>query len=233
MDFREILTRTRLERHMTQLNLAEKIGVSLDVVVQWENGDTEPPIKDLIAISETLDLSVDQLLGKAEKTAEPAAETGEDTAGEVKFCPCCGREVKGNLCLACEFPITGYEEKGPKYAITGISVNGADYYETRAQLIKYCGITEEGEAERLYQSTKTQVLRRGLSDIAAHWVAARINPEYIYLHIVEDMGEPEEELVKKQDAMEKPAYIFKKENSIGVGGIILIVILTIIALSIF
>ena len=218
---------------MTQLDLAEKIGVSLDAVVQWENGDTEPPIKDLVAISEALDVSVDQLLGKAEKAAEPAAETGEEPAEEVKFCPCCGREVKGNLCLGCEFPITGYVDNGPKYAITGLSVNGADYYEARAQLIKYCGITEEGEAERLYSATKRQVLRRGLSDIAVHWVAARIDPAYFYLKIVEDLGEPDEELVAKEEVMEKPAYIFKKDSGIGVGGVILIVVLTLIVLSIF
>lgn len=233
MDFRENLTRLRLERHMTQLDLAKLVGVELDTVVQWENGDSEPPLKDLVAVSDALHVSVDSLVGKEEKSAEPAADAETAPAGEVILCPCCGREVKGNLCLACEFPITGYEEKGPKYAITGLSVNGADYYEARAQLIKYCGITEEGEAERLYNAAKRQVFRRGLSDIAAHWVASRINPELFYLHIVEDLGEPEEELVAKEDAMEKPAYIFKKDSSIGVGGIILIVVLTLIVLSIF
>ena len=233
MDFREILTRTRLDRHMTQQDLAEKTGVGLDVVVQWENGDAEPPIKDLVAISEALDVSVDQLLGKAETAAQPAAGTDEKTTDEVKFCPCCGREVKGNLCLVCEFPITGYVENGPKYAITGLSVNGADYYESRAELIKYCGITEEGEAERLYSSTKRQVLRRGLSDIAAHWISSRINPEHFYLNIVEDLGEPEEELVANEEVMEKPAYVYKKDSGIGVGGVILIVVLTLIVLSIF
>ena len=106
MDFRENLTRLRLERHMTQIELAEKVGVSLDIVVQWENGDTEPPIKDLIALSDTLGVSVDALIGKAEKTEAPSQEA----AGEIQYCPCCGREVKGSICLACEFPMTGYRE---------------------------------------------------------------------------------------------------------------------------
>ena len=69
--------------------------------------------------------------------------------------------------------------------------------------------------------------------MAAHWIASRINPELLSLRIVEDLGEPEEELLQKPEVMEKPAYIFKKNDSIGVGGIILIVVLTIIALSIF
>ncbi|MCI6013135.1 MAG: helix-turn-helix domain-containing protein, partial [Firmicutes bacterium] len=66
MEFRENLTRLRLEKHLTQMDLAEKTGVSLDVVVQWENGDTEPPIQDLISISDALGVSVDDLLGKTE-----------------------------------------------------------------------------------------------------------------------------------------------------------------------
>ena len=100
-------------------------------------------------------------------------------------------------------------------------------------LMKYCGITDEEQLDNLLDSSKRQILKRGLSDVAAHWIASRINPELLSLRIVEDLGEPEEELVQKPEVMEKPAYIFKKNDSIGVGGIILIVVLTIIILSIF
>ena len=233
MDFREILTRTRLERHMTQLDLAEKIGVSLDVVVQWENGDSEPPIKDLIAISEALDVSVDYLLGRAEQVCKMQPKADTDSTGEVVHCPCCGREVRGSICLACEFPITGYEDKGPRYAITSLGVNGADYYESRAEIIKYCGIDNDEQIDALYNSGTRLVMKRNLSDIAVHWIASRINPQLFYLHIVEDLGEPEEELIKKPDIIEKPAYVYKKDESIGIGGIIVIVVLTIFVLSIF
>ena len=36
MDFRENLTRIRLERHMTQMDLAMLLGVELEAVVQWK-----------------------------------------------------------------------------------------------------------------------------------------------------------------------------------------------------
>lgn len=229
MDFRENLTRLRLEKHMTQMDLAEATGVSLDVVVQWENGDSEPPIKDLLSISEALDVSVDFLLGKAEKEDTKESED----PGEVTLCPCCGREVKGSICLACEFPITGYQDKGPRYAITSLGVNGADYYESRAEIIKYCGISDDEQIDALYNTGTRRVMKRNLSDIAVHWIASRMNPALFYMHIVEDSGEPDEELVKKPDIMEKPEYIFKKDSGIGVGGVILIVVLTIIVLSIF
>lgn len=231
MDFRENLTRLRFEKHLTQAELAEKIGVNLDVVVQWENGDTDPPIQDLISISDALGVSVDDLLRKRETAAESSVDSDVASAGKSEYCPCCGREIKGNLCLTCEFPMTGYVDKGPRYAMISIAENGADYYDSKAELIKYCGISDEETINRYFDTTKRQVLKRNLSDVAARWIAARINPKHFSLHIVEDQAEPDEKLVPKEDAMEVPAYVYKKGDSIGVGGIILIVVLTIIALS--
>ena len=231
MCFRENLTRLRLEKHLTQMDFAEKTGVSLDVVVQWENGDAEPPIKDLLSISDALGVSVDELLGKTETAAESSTEADTESAGESEYCPCCGREVKGSLCLACEFPMTGYQDKGPRYAMISIAENGADYYESKAEIIKYCGITDEEKINGLYDTTKRQVLKRNLSDVAVRWIAARINPKLFSLHIVEDQGEPDEKLSLIEDVMDIPTYVYKKDNSIGVGGIILIVVLTIIVLS--
>ena len=231
MCFRENLTRLRLEKHLTQMDFAEKTGVSLDAVVQWENGDAEPPIKDLLSISDALGVSVDELLGKTETAAESSAEADTEPAGESEYCPCCGREVKGSLCLACEFPMTGYQDKGPRYAMISIAENGADYYESKAEIIKYCGITDEEKINGLYDTTKRQMLKRNLSDVAVRWIAARINPKLFSLHIVEDQGEPDEKLILKEDVMDIPTYVYKKDNSIGVGGIILIVVLTIIILS--
>lgn len=231
MCFRENLTRLRLEKHLTQMDFAVKTGVSLDVVVQWENGDSEPPIKDLLSISDALGVSVDELLGKTETAAESSAEADTESAGESEYCPCCGREVKGSLCLACEFPMTGYQDKGPRYAMISIVENGADYYESKAEIIKYCGITDEEKINSLYNQTKRQVLKRNLSDVAVRWIAARINPKLFSLHIVEDQGETDEKLILKEDVMDIPTYVYKKDNSIGVGGIILIVVLTIIVLS--
>ena len=235
MDFRENLTRIRLERHMTQMDLAMLLGVELEAVVQWENGDSEPPLKDLVAISDALQVSVDYLVGKNTMPVEPeaAAQRAEESTEEAMLCPCCGREIKGSMCLSCEFPASGYQSKGPKYAITSLGVYSANNNDTKLQLMKYCGITDEEQLDNLLDSSKRQILKRGLSDVAAHWIASRINPELLSLRIVEDLGEPEEELLQKPEVMEKPAYIFKKNDSIGVGGIILIVVLTIIALSIF
>ncbi|MBQ4650281.1 MAG: helix-turn-helix transcriptional regulator [Firmicutes bacterium] len=224
MNFRENLTKLRLERHITQKELAEKMNVSLDTVVQWENGNTEPPIKDLVAISDVLGVSVDFLLGK--ETEDSKAEESE----EIIICPCCGREVKGSLCLTCEFPVTGYQEKGPAYAIVLEDLrNGNDYYDQRAELIKYCG-TEDSAIDNFVGKNKRGVIRRGLTDVAARWIASRLNPKHFDIKIVEDLGEEDEVLLTKPKVMTKPEYAYKSSGP-GVGEIIIIVVLTLIVLS--
>ena len=157
MDFRENLTRIRLERHMTQMDLAMLLGVELEAVVQWENGDSEPPLKDLVAISDALQVSVDYLVGKNTMPVEPeaAAQSAEESTEDAIFCPCCGREIKGSMCLSCEFPASGYQSKGPKYAITSLGVYSANNNDTKLQLMKYCGITDEEQLDNLLQAAIT------------------------------------------------------------------------------
>ena len=87
--------------------------------------------------------------------------------------------------------------------------------------------------KKILDGSTRKILKRGLSDVAVHWIASRIDSSLLCLRIVEDQGEPEEELVNKPVVMETPKYIYKKEESIGIGGVILIVVLTIIVLSIF
>jgi len=233
MDFRERLTRLRLDRGLTQASLAEKMDVSLDTVVQWENGDGEPPLKELLPLAEALGVNVEALLSGGEPDPSRASGFQEETdsAEEVLCCPCCGRKIRGSLCLTCEFPITGYQDKGPRYAVLLKNWSGENYNEERAEsLYKYCGLDREAAAPFLERGSQL-VARRGLTDVAAHWIASRINPECFGLKIVEDCGEPDAGLLEKPQVMERPAYVFKKDDGIGIGGVILIVILTLIVLS--
>ena len=60
--FKENLLFYRKQVHMTQKELALKLGVSLNNVGHWEKGRTEPNIETLIKISEIFDISLDELL---------------------------------------------------------------------------------------------------------------------------------------------------------------------------
>ena len=58
----------RKERDMTQLELADKMGVSYQAVSSWERGTTMPDISRLPEISQVLGVSIDQLLGNGNQT---------------------------------------------------------------------------------------------------------------------------------------------------------------------
>ena len=53
----------RKQRDMTQLELADKMGVSYQAVSSWERGSTMPDISRLPEISQILAVSIDELLG--------------------------------------------------------------------------------------------------------------------------------------------------------------------------
>ncbi|MCL2170130.1 MAG: helix-turn-helix domain-containing protein [Defluviitaleaceae bacterium] len=58
----------RKERDMTQVDLADRLGVTYQAVSSWERGNSMPDIAKLPDISQILNVSIDELLGD-EKTA--------------------------------------------------------------------------------------------------------------------------------------------------------------------
>jgi transcriptional regulator with XRE-family HTH domain len=62
------LSALRKERDMTQVDLADKLGVTYQAVSSWERGNSMPDIGKLPDISQVLGLSIDELLGNAKAT---------------------------------------------------------------------------------------------------------------------------------------------------------------------
>lgn len=65
MDMKKIgrfIAEKRKEKHMTQVQLAEKLGVTNKTVSRWENGNYMPDLSMLIPLSEVLEVSVNDLL---------------------------------------------------------------------------------------------------------------------------------------------------------------------------
>ena len=73
----EKIRRARLEAGFTQENLAERIGLSRTAIARYEAGDIEPRIKNLIAISKELNVSVDELFGLKEISTECELDLSE------------------------------------------------------------------------------------------------------------------------------------------------------------
>lgn len=57
------LKRLREERHITQEEMAARLGISRSAVAMWENGQNTPPTKYLVSIAEMLGCTTDELLG--------------------------------------------------------------------------------------------------------------------------------------------------------------------------
>ena len=60
----------RARLHMTQTQLAERIGVSLTTISAIETGQTDPRVSRIAAIADALGVSVDYLLGRRESWSE-------------------------------------------------------------------------------------------------------------------------------------------------------------------
>lgn len=81
------IKQARIDQNMTQLQLADAMGVSYQAVSNWERGNSMPDISKLSDLCSTLHLSVDELLGIEETKAAAvtkAMEQEELTVEELK-----------------------------------------------------------------------------------------------------------------------------------------------------
>lgn len=81
------IKRARIDKNMTQMQLADIMGVSYQAVSNWERGNSMPDISKLADLCTTLGLSVNELLGVEETAAAAvtkAMEKEELTMEELK-----------------------------------------------------------------------------------------------------------------------------------------------------
>lgn len=64
--FQDRLRQERENNHLTQRDMAEKIGITQPSYIRYENGKSEPTLENLVRIAEILDVSIDYLLGKSD-----------------------------------------------------------------------------------------------------------------------------------------------------------------------
>ena len=65
------IARLRRDRGLTQVELAERLGITQPAVSDYENDDTRLPADAVIQIARILGVSADELLGLKEATASP------------------------------------------------------------------------------------------------------------------------------------------------------------------
>lgn len=62
----ERIKELRLEKKLTQPQLAEIIGVSKGMISFWENGVCEPTASNLVKLANYFDVTTDYLLGQCD-----------------------------------------------------------------------------------------------------------------------------------------------------------------------
>lgn len=62
--FQKNLIEQRKANKLTQRAVAEKLGISQPSYIRYENGQSEPTLKNLVKLADLFDVSVDFLLGR-------------------------------------------------------------------------------------------------------------------------------------------------------------------------
>lgn len=70
MEFLERLKDLRKQAGLTQVDVAEKLGISQPAYASWERGVKKPTQENLVKIAQILNVSVDYLVGNSEKKSD-------------------------------------------------------------------------------------------------------------------------------------------------------------------
>ena len=86
MNFAESLLELRRGKGLSQEELAAQVGVSRQAVSKWETGEAMPDLNKLVALSDTLGVSLDRLCGK-ESDADEKVEASTVVVKKNRFWP--------------------------------------------------------------------------------------------------------------------------------------------------
>ena len=70
MEFSERLKDLRKQAELTQVDVAEKLGISQPAYASWERGVKKPIQENLVKIAQILNVSVDYLVGNSEEKTD-------------------------------------------------------------------------------------------------------------------------------------------------------------------
>lgn len=234
MELYERIALVRKAAGLSQEQLGELLGVTRQAVSKWESGQATPDALTIARLCESLHVSADYvLLGKEPEETRPAAPA-EPIYALPDVCPCCGRKVSGTLCPTCGYNLPNYPPRGKRYALVAGITGFTDQSGHAGELEKYCGLPADHARDIIQRGTQQSVrsvLRRGLTDGAAQYIAAHLDQGWFGLRIVEDEGEENDDaLLTKANAMEPPPAA-KQDSGLGFWGVVGAVVVALLILS--
>lgn len=76
-DFPQRLRDLRQQRQLTQVRVAELVGIGIRVYHRWENGNATPHFDALLRLADVLDISLDELAGREPVNEDSAIHNHE------------------------------------------------------------------------------------------------------------------------------------------------------------
>ena len=70
MAFAERLKELRKQAHLTQVELAKRLGIGQSSYADWERGKKKPTPENLVKIAQVLSVSIDYLVGNSEEKSD-------------------------------------------------------------------------------------------------------------------------------------------------------------------
>ncbi|KXB38178.1 helix-turn-helix domain-containing protein [Aerococcus christensenii] len=70
MAFAERLKELRKQAHLTQVELAKRLGIGQSSYADWERGKKKPTQENLVKIAQVLNVSIDYLVGNSEEKTD-------------------------------------------------------------------------------------------------------------------------------------------------------------------
>lgn len=81
---KELLRRLRREKGFNQIDLAQRVGVSIDTVRRWEAGKREPKLSDLEKIASALEVPIAAFISNSEASIHENTKNAPTEVGEGK-----------------------------------------------------------------------------------------------------------------------------------------------------
>ncbi len=179
MRFADNLKRIRKEKHLSQEDLAELLGVSRQAVSKWEQATGYPEVETLLLLSQKLHISLDSLMA-----AEIAA--GSDTShvhvqGKIVI-----TSPYENVIANCYKVIASQKMRGgkasPQYALFGVSDAGVSLWgETTTFLGWYADQQQIAKEVRAIQDA----IGQGIGTYALQY-SVRVERRWLRIRIVQD-----------------------------------------------
>ena len=91
----ERIRQLREARGMTQVELARQLSVTKQSVSNWENNNIQPSVEMAVAIADFFGVTLDDLLGRAERRQLCVEGLTDDSAPE-RHCPRSARPISGS-----------------------------------------------------------------------------------------------------------------------------------------